>query len=113
PIPGTLPSGVEPWVETVMFGSVADLRRLLDGGLSPNAATAAGGTTLLMAAAPDVEKMRLLLDRGADVNARAKSRYSALMVAAQYQDGDGAIDLLLDRGAIAAPPDGAPPIFNA
>jgi ankyrin repeat protein len=113
PVPGTLPSDVEPWVETVMFGSAADLRRLLDGGLSPNAATAAGGTTVLMAAAPDAAKMRLLLDRGADVNARAKSRYSALMVAAQYQEGDAAINLLLDRGATVAPPEGAPPIFNA
>ncbi len=113
PVPGTLASGVEPWVETVVFGSVADLRRLLDGGLSPNAATAAGGTTVLMAAAPDAEKMRLLLDRGADVNARAKSRFSALMVAAQYQEGDAAINLLLDRGATVAPPEGAPPIFNA
>jgi len=113
PVPGALASGVEPWVETVVFGSVADLRRLLDGGLSPNAATAAGGTTVLMAAAPDVEKMRLLLDRGADVNARAKSRFSALMVAAQYQEGDAAINLLLDHGATVAPPEGAPPIFNA
>jgi ankyrin repeat protein len=113
PIPGTEPSGVEPWLETAVFGTVADLQRLLDGGLSPNAATRAGGTTLLMAAAPDVEKMRLLLDRGADVHARAKSRYSALMVAAQYQDGAGAIDLLLDRGALASPPEGAPPIFGA
>ena len=113
PVPGALASGVEPWVETVVFGSVADLRRLLDGGLSPNAATAAGGTTVLIAAAPDVEKMRLLLDRGADVNARAKSRFSALMVAAQYQEGDAAINLLLDHGATVAPPEGAPPIFNA
>ena len=48
--------------------------------------------------------MTLLLDRGADVNARAKSRYSALMVAAQYQEGDAAINLLLDRGAQVAPP---------
>ena len=113
PLPDTLPVNVEPWVETALFGSVADLRRLLDGGLSPNATTAAGGTTVLMAAAPDVEKMRLLLDRGADVNARAKSRFSALMVAAQYQEGDAAISLLLDRGAQMAPPEGPAPIFNA
>jgi ankyrin repeat protein len=113
PVPGTLPANVEPWVESVMFGTVADLRKLLDGGLSANAATASGGTTVLMAAAPDAEKMRLLLDRGADVNGRAKSRYSALMVAAQYQEGDAAINLLLDRGAQLAPPEGAAPIFNA
>ena len=71
-----MPAGVEPWVETMLFGSVADVRKLLDGGLSPNAATKSGGTTALMMAAPDVEKMRLLLDRGADVNARAQSRGS-------------------------------------
>jgi ankyrin repeat protein len=113
PLPDVTPSKVEPWVETVLFGSVDDLRRLLDGGLAPNAATASGGTTLLMLAAPDVQKMRLLLDRGANVNARARSRFSALMVAAQYQEGEPAINLLLERGAeVGAPADGQP-VFNA
>jgi ankyrin repeat protein len=112
-LPETEPAGVEPWVEPMLFGSVADVRRLLDGGLSPNASTKSGGTTALMMAAPDVEKMRLLIDRGADVNARARTRFSALMVAAQYQEGDAAINLLLDRGAeVAAPKDGAP-VFSA
>jgi ankyrin repeat protein len=112
-LPETEPAGVEPWVETMIFGTAGDVKKLLDGGLDPNAATAAGGTTALMMAAPDVEKMRLLLDRGANVNARSKTRFSALMVAAQYQDGAPAIDLLLDRGAqVAAPADGAP-VFNA
>ena len=89
---------VEPWVETVLFGSVTDLKRLLDGGFDPNSATRAGGTIALMMAAPDAEKMKLLLDRGADVNARAKSKYSALMVAAVYRGGTPAIKLLLARG---------------
>jgi ankyrin repeat protein len=113
PLPGTEPADVEPWVEPLLFGSVADVRRLLDGGLSANSATKSGGTTALMMAAPDVEKTRLLLDRGADVNARARSRFSALMVAAQYQDADAAINLLLDRGAqVTTPADGAP-VFGA
>jgi len=112
-LPETEPAGVEPWVEPLLFGSAADVKRLLDGGLDPNVATKSGGTTALMMAAPDMEKMRLLLDRGANVNARARTRFSALMVAAQYQDGDPAINLLLDRGAqVAAPPDG-PPVFGA
>lgn len=113
PLPETAPSGVEPWVETVIFGTAADVRRLLDTGLSPNAATRSGGTTALMMAVPDVEKMRLLLDRGAEVNARSATRYSALMVAAQYQDGDAAINLLLDRGAEARAPASGAPVFNA
>ena len=53
-------------------------------GSSPNAATKSGGTTALMMAAPDVEKMRLLLDRGADVNARAR-------IAILGADGRGAV----------------------
>jgi ankyrin repeat protein len=66
-----------------------------------------------MAAAPVAERMKVLIDRGADVNARAQTRFSALMVAAQYQDSTAAINLLLDRGAaVGAPPDGAP-VFNA
>ena len=112
-LPETEPTNVEPWVETMIFGTRDDVRRLLDGGLSANAATKSGGTTALMMAAPDVDKMTLLLDRGAEVNARANSRFSALMVAAQYQEGDAAINLLLDRGAqVAAPASGAP-VFNA
>ena len=114
PLPETMPANVEPWVETMVFGSVADVRRLLDQGLDPNAATKSGGTTALMAAAPDVEKMRLLLDRGANVNARAQSRFSALMVAAQFQESAPAINLLLDRGAQVGPPaEGGAPVFNA
>ena len=112
-LPGTEPANVEPWVETMIFGSRDDVRKLLDGGLSPNAATKSGGTTALMMAAPDVDKLTLLLDRGADVNARANSRYSALMVAAQYQDADPAINLLLDRGAQVAAPAAGAPVFNA
>jgi ankyrin repeat protein len=112
-LPDTEPANVEPWAETMVFGTAADVKRLLDGGLDPNAATASGATTALMMAAPDVGKMTLLLDRGANVHARAKSRFSALMVAAQYQDGDAAINLLLDRGAQVGPPADGAPVFGA
>ncbi len=113
PVPGTEPAAVEPWVETMLFGPVVEVQRLLDGGLSPNVATKPGGTTALMMAAPDAAKMRLLLDRGASVNARSQTRFSALMVAAQYQDSDAAINLLLDRGATVQPPVEGAPVFNA
>src|SRR5688500_9569853 len=36
PLEGVAPADVEPWVEPMLFGSVADVRRLLDGGLDPN-----------------------------------------------------------------------------
>jgi ankyrin repeat protein len=105
---------VEPWVETAMFGTVADLRHLLDGGLSPNATMRAGGVPLLSLVAPDREKMRLLLDRGADVNARSQSRFTPLMVAAQFQQAGEAIRLLLERGAqVRLPEATATPFANA
>ena len=42
--PETRSTTVEPWVKTAVFGTVDELRELLDKGLSPNAATTAGKT---------------------------------------------------------------------
>jgi ankyrin repeat protein len=105
PSPPALSSGlasslsVEPWIEQALFGSVADLEALLDGGLSPNAATASGRTSLLMMAANDVAKTRLLLERGAQVNVRAASGFTPLMAAARDARSSAAVDLLLEHGA--------------
>jgi ankyrin repeat protein len=113
PLAGVAPSNVEPWAETVLFGSAADVKKLLDGGFDPNSATKPGGTTALMMAAPDAVKMALLLDRGANVNARSETKYTALMVAAQYGiHSTPAIRLLLSRGADAGQSQGKP-LFNA
>jgi ankyrin repeat protein len=108
------PVNVEPWAETVLFGSAADVRALLDDKkMEANAATKSG-TTALMMAAPDLEKTRLLLDRGANAEARAKNRYSALLVAAGYPGSAAVVRLLLDRGAKIQLPQGAGrPMFNA
>ncbi len=104
---------VEPWMDTVLFGSTGELQKLLDKHFNPNSATK-GGTTALMMAAPAVKKTELLLARGADVNARAKTRYSALLVAAQYPDSVSTIQCLLDHGAEMRLPKGAgKPLFNA
>jgi hypothetical protein len=108
------PSDIEPWAETLLFGSAADVKRLLDGGFDPNSATKAGGVTALMLAAPDVEKMKLLIDRGANADARANNRYSTLLVAAQYPGSVRAMNLLLDHGAKVRLPKGqGAPLFNA
>ncbi|HUK35480.1 MAG TPA: prenyltransferase/squalene oxidase repeat-containing protein, partial [Vicinamibacterales bacterium] len=74
-LPGVAPQNVEPWAEAMLFGSAADVKKLLDGGLDPNSATKSGGTTALMMAAPDADKMKLLIDRGANVNARSETKY--------------------------------------
>jgi ankyrin repeat protein len=108
------PQNIEPWAETVLFGGAADVKHLLDGGFDPNSATKSGGITALMLAAPDVDKMKLLLDRGANADARAKSRYSALLVAANYPGSSAAMNLLLDHGASVRLPKGqGAPLFNA
>jgi ankyrin repeat protein len=108
------PAGIEPWAETLLFGSAAEVTKLLDGGFDPNSATKAGGITALMLAAPDAEKMKLLIERGANADARSKNRYSALLVAAQYPGSSRAMNLLLDRGAKVRLPKGqGAPLFNA
>ena len=107
------PAPAGDWVEAVLFGSVADLKKLLDG-LNPNASVREGGPTALMLAAPDMDKMKLLLDRGAAADARTKDRYSALLVTAQYPNSGAAINLLLDHGVHVRLPKGqGAPMFNA
>ncbi len=108
------PQAIEPWVETLLFGSAADVDRLLKRGFDPNSAIRPGATTALMLAVPDVAKLKLLLDRGAKADARAKDRYSALLVAANYPGSSAAMNLLLDHGATARLPKGqGAAMFNA
>jgi len=52
-----------------------------------------------MMAAPDAEKVRLLIARGADAKARARSGCDALTIAASYRGTFAAIQGLLDAGA--------------
>jgi ankyrin repeat protein len=94
-----LPRAQESWVETMIFGRSADVKRLLEGKFDVKSAKLPEGTTALMMAAPDAAKMRLLIEHGADVNARSRSGYTALAVAARYGGADEAIGLLLDSGA--------------
>ena len=96
------PKGAKPWMRTALFGTAAELKSLLDGGLDLKSQTE-GGTNLLMLAAPDPAKMKLLLDRGADVNAKSKTGYTALMIASLYRGSGEALQLLLSKGATAAP----------
>jgi len=108
------PAAIEPWAETLLFGSIADVKKLLDGGFDANSTSKAGGLTALMLAAPDAAKMKLLLDHGANADARAKNRFSPLLVAAQYPGSSAAMNLLLDHGAKVRLPKGeGAPLFNA
>jgi len=113
-LPEAEPRNLAPWAETLVFGSASDVDRLLKSGFDPASATKPGGTTALMLAAPEVAKMKLLLDHGAKADARSNNRYSALLVAANYPGAGAAINLLLDRGATPRLPKGqGAPLFNA
>ena len=116
PLAALSPKGLEPWMETALFGAAAELRAQLDAGLDPNSKTSEG-TTLLMMAAHNAEKVRLLISRGADVGAKAKTGFTALMAATTYLGTSESVKLLLERGAEARPGDGvmfdASPLFLA
>jgi ankyrin repeat protein len=97
-LPDFAPVEQAEWIRAVLVGSAAELKKLLDGGMNPNAKTAEG-TTALMLAARDLEKAQLLLDRGADVNASAATGFTPLMVAARYRGNAEVVRLFLRKGA--------------
>ena len=99
------PTDAPSWVRPALFGSALELGSLLGSGLSANSKTP-GGTTLLMMAAHDAEKVRLLLTQGADVKNRSNSGVDALTVASTFRGTAAAIQLLLDAGADVQPPKG-------
>ena len=100
-----------PWMETALFGSSGELKSLLDSGLDPDSRTD-GGTSLLMMAAGDPAKVRLLIDRHANVNARAATGFTALMAAANATGATDSVRALLSAGAEVRTPEPTP-LFNA
>jgi len=89
-------------METALFGTVNELRDLLDDGLDPNSSTPEG-TTVLMAASADAGKTTLLIERGSNVNAKAKTGFTALHAAATHRGSAAAIRALLEAGATVEP----------
>src|SRR5262245_10760139 len=61
---------------------------------------------MLMMTAPNAEKVRVLIARGANVKARGASGHDALTIAAAYRSTAPSLRALLDAGAEANPPDG-------
>ena len=66
-----------------------------------NARNEYGGTSLMAAAYVSTEIVKLLLDAGADANARAQDGITALMLAAMSGNAE-TVSLLLDAGADAS-----------
>ena len=66
-----------------------------------------------MMATPDSAKSELLLASGANVQARAETGYTALMVAANYPGTGKTVRLLLERGAVVSTDKQKPTLYNA
>lgn len=82
-----------------LFGGVDCMHVLLDGGADVNAA-ANNGATALHWAVPDPEKVRLLVARGANVNARSTDLgRTPLLIAASYPGTVELVRFLLSKGA--------------
>lgn len=93
------------WISTALLGTANDLKQLLESGLSANSKTE-NGTTLLMMAATDVEKVQLLIGKGADVKARTAAGVDALTIASAYRGTATSLRVLLDAGASPQPTGG-------
>jgi ankyrin repeat protein len=88
--------------ETAALGATAELKRQLDADPSLiTARTKFGWTALHMAAfAGNVDNAKLLLERGADIRARAKNKFRNTPLQVALLTGEyGTAKLLLDRGA--------------
>jgi ankyrin repeat protein len=107
---GSLGAGATPLMRAVKAGDVALARTLIDGGANPSLALANGTTTamvalsgrgsrVLTAETPAFRIVRLLLDRGADVNAANASGETLLHQGVGR--GEAFVRLLLDHGALA------------
>ena len=81
-----------------LFGDARLVEVLLSHRADPNV-TGPGGTTALIWAVPDIQKVRTLLDHGAAVNAKTETERTALLVAASYPRTSDLLRLLLERGA--------------
>jgi ankyrin repeat protein len=92
------PEGSTPFMYAVLYTGATTLERLLKQGADPNKKNDAN-VTALMWAATDLAKTRLLLEHGADVNARSSDLRTPLMIAARRPGNAPVVKLLLERGA--------------
>ncbi|MCX6597611.1 MAG: ankyrin repeat domain-containing protein [Acidobacteria bacterium] len=92
------PGGSTPFMYAALYAGPSTLERLLKLGADPNARNDVQATALIWAAT-DLGKTRVLLDHGADANARSADLRTPLMVAARRPGGSPIVKLLLDRGA--------------
>jgi len=94
--------GSTPFMYAALYGDRSILEQLLKEGANPNLKNDAGATALMWAAM-NLEKTRVLLDHGAEVNAISDDLRTPLMIAAGLPAGRPIVKLLLEHGANANP----------
>lgn len=95
---GRGPGGSTPLMYAALYGSAALVGDLLAVKADPNIRNHAGATALTWAL-DDVEKVRLLVAAGADVNATSEFGRAPLMLAAAQAGSAATVKVLLERGA--------------
>jgi len=92
--------GVTPLYLAAVNGNPAMIDAFLKTGLNPNSANPGGETTLMTAVRTGkVDAVRLLLDRGADVNAVEEVRGQTALMWAVLENHPDTVRLLIQRGA--------------
>jgi ankyrin repeat protein len=92
------PNGATPFMFAALYSDAPALSQLLELGADPTRASD-GNITALMWAVNDLEKIRLLVKHGADVNARSDDARTALIIAAGHPGNAPVVQFLLEHGA--------------
>lgn len=92
------PEGSTPFMYAVLYSDAATLARLVKLGADPNQRNDANATALMWAAR-DLEKTRVLIENGAEVNAKSDDLRTPLIIAARRKGSSAIVRLLLDHKA--------------
>jgi ankyrin repeat protein len=100
--------GTTPLMYAAAFGNAEMVGMLLDAGADPNVANDLGATALMWSV-NDEEKVRLLLFKKANVNAKSKFGRTPLIIAASEDSGMPVVRMLVEKGADVNAADHGPP----
>jgi ankyrin repeat protein len=92
------PAGSTPLMYATLYGDIESARQLLKLGADPNLQNEAGATALLWAT-DNLEMVSLLVEHGADVNAKSSDSRTPLLVASGRYGAAPVVKYLLDHGA--------------